>query len=413
MKKILICCFVLPLVAILASGLSLGADSSESISVHRNKVNLEVNSVRVTVDNFLYNGTTYVPIRAVAGLLGKEVGWNGYTNVASINDIRYELVQLAVLLPDKEGFTWLYDGFAEYGHQMRLDQLTDEPQRRVYSISGEVYDASSGEGTLDRNISIEYILEGNRLRQKKSEEMMLDSKYNSLTLIKTPLDAGTFWSEKVMDKSGEETLLNALITKVEVTSDNKKQYTVRHEDSNSGYYEERIIKEGIGVIAFEKLLIGVGDSPFPVNYFLHMSGGLESISLNLYFPDINAQNVFLEEREMLVLDAAVARAAVQELINGPVERGLAPSIPEGTHLLDIFILDRVCYVDFSREFIDNHSGGSAGEMMTLASIVNSLTDFDTIDRVQILVVGESDETLGSILLDRPLERMAHLIGGIS
>ena len=57
----------------------------------------------------------------------------------------------------------------------------------------------------------------------------------------------------------------------------------------------------------------------------------------------------------------------------------------------------------------NHSGGSAGETMTLASIVNYLTEFDTIDRVQVLVEGKSGETLGQILLDHPLERMADLI----
>jgi spore germination protein GerM len=231
MKKIFICCLILALVTILASSLSFGADWSEMISVHRNKVNLEVNSVRVTVDNFLYNGTTYVPIRAVAELLGKEVVWNANTNVASINDI-------------------------------------------------------------------------------------------------------------------------------------------------------------------------------------HISR-LESISLNLYFPDSNAQNVFLEKREMLVLDAAVGKAAVQGLINGPVESDLASSIPEGTRLFNIYILDKVCYVDFSREFIDNHSGGSAGEMMTLASVVNTLTDFDSIDMVQILVEGKSGETLGNIRLDRPLGRMANLIGSSS
>jgi spore germination protein GerM len=228
MKKIFICCLILALVTILASSLSFGADWSEMISVHRNKVNLEVNSVRVTVDNFSYNGTTYVPIRAVAELLGKEVFWNANTKVASINDI----------------------------------------------------------------------------------------------------DISRF----------------------------------------------------------------------------------ESISLNLYFPDRNAQNVFLEKREMLVLDAAVGKAAVQGLINGPAESDLAPSIPEGTRLLNIYILDKVCYVDFSREFIDNHSGGSAGEMMTLASIVNTLTDFDSIDMVQILVEGKSGETLGNIRLDGPLGRMANLIG---
>jgi len=213
MKKIAICCLILALAVIVTSSLSFGADSSELIKVYRNKVKLEVNSIRVDIDNFLYNGTTYVPIRAVAELLGKDVDWNAYTSVAGINDLRYEKEQISALLPEHEGYSWLYNGFAEYGHRMKLDKITDEAQKRVYSISGEVSDPSGGESTVDRNISLKYILEGNKLRQEKVEKAMLDSKYDSLTLIKTPLVSGTFWSEKVVDKSGKETLINSLIKK--------------------------------------------------------------------------------------------------------------------------------------------------------------------------------------------------------
>ncbi|NLK45021.1 MAG: hypothetical protein GX300_11590 [Tissierellia bacterium] len=58
----------------------------QTIEVIFNSVNLEVNGKKVEADNILYNGTTYVPIRAVAEMLGKEVGWNQETWTASIND---------------------------------------------------------------------------------------------------------------------------------------------------------------------------------------------------------------------------------------------------------------------------------------------------------------------------------------
>jgi hypothetical protein len=407
MKKVFICCLVL-LLAIITASLAVGSDYSEMINVYRNKVALEVNSVRVTTDNFLYNGTTYVPIRAVSELLGKDVGWNAYTNVASINEKKFEKESLARLLPDKTGYKWMYEGFAEYSHQMALDAITDEPQKRIYAISGEVGDPSGGASTKDRNINIKYSIVENQLIQEKTEQAMLDSKYDKLILIKTPLTIGTFWAETVVDKTGKATLINALIKKVELTSDNKLKYTVNYKDTNSAYYEERVIKEGAGVIAFEKLLELEGSS-FPVSYFTYLSGDLNTVQLSLYFPDNNAEYVHLEKRNVLVVDAQTARAAVTELINGPSVSGLIPPIPAGTRLLNIYIQDRTCFVDFSREFITNHSGGSAGETMTLASIVNSLTELDTIDRVQVLVEGQSGETLGQILLDRPLERMADLI----
>lgn len=407
MKRALIYCLAVIFVVITA-GLAAGNDYSEMINVHRNKVILEVNSVRVDPDNFLYNGTTYVPLRAVSELLGKDVGWNAYTNVASINEIRYKKDALSRLLPEKTGYKWIYEGFAEYSHQMVLDKVTDEPQKRIYAISGEVGDPSGGESTKDRSISIKYTIEGNRLIQEKNEQAMLDSKYDKLILIKTPLTTGTFWTEKVFDKTGKETLINALIKKTELADDNKMKYTVRYQDTNSGYYEERVFKEGAGVIAFEKLL-ELDDSSFPAGYFTYLSGDLSTVRLSLYFSDNNAEYVHLENRDVLVVDGQTARAAVEELIAGPRASGLVPSIPAGTRLLNIYIRDRTCFIDFSREFIVNHSGGSAGEMITLASIVNTLTEFDTIDRVQILVDGKSGETLGQILLDHPLERMADLI----
>ena len=49
----------------------------QKIDVIINNVSLFVNDEQVAVDNFLYKGTTYVPLRAVAEMNGMEVKWNG------------------------------------------------------------------------------------------------------------------------------------------------------------------------------------------------------------------------------------------------------------------------------------------------------------------------------------------------
>jgi len=64
----------------------MGAQVRKSIEVVYNSVNLTVNGNKIEADNILYEGTTYVPIRAVAEALGKEVGWDQATYTASIND---------------------------------------------------------------------------------------------------------------------------------------------------------------------------------------------------------------------------------------------------------------------------------------------------------------------------------------
>ncbi len=113
-------------------------------------------------------------------------------------------------------------------------------------------------------------------------------------------------------------------------------------------------------------------------------------------------------RTLDVVGMAVARASVTALIDGP-KGDFSPSIPAGTRLLNIYIQNGICFVDFSKEFITNHSGGSSGELMTLYSITNTLTEYPTIKGVQILIEGKSGSTLGNILLDRPLRRNISLI----
>lgn len=409
MKKLSVILLAILLLVVLTTRPTFSADLSALINVYRNQVNLEANGALVRADNFLYRGTTYIPIRAAAELLGKDVGWNVVTRTASINDRSYQIEALSGLLPDQTGYRWMYDGFAEYGHQMVLEKIVDEAAKRTYIISGEVGDPSGGESTRDRRISLKYVITGNRLTQEKSEAAMMDSKFDQLILMETPLVIGTFWTETAVDKNGKATKINSLIKKVELTDEGKKQYTVRYQDAGGPYFEERVIREGAGIVQFEKLL-ELADTSFPAGYALFLGGDLRQISVNLYFPDPQADKVHLEQRTILISDARTALGALQALIDGPADPVLRSSIPEGTRILSISIQNRICTVDFSQEFIDNHPGGSAGELMTLASIVNTLTDFDSIDQVQILVEGVAGKTLGQILLDRPLGRMADLIG---
>lgn len=403
MKKVWIFLVVSLMVTAFAAGfiLSAGADTSEIVRVYRNLIRVEVNGNLVTMDNFLYNNRTYVPMREVAELLGKDVRWNAYTNTAGINDLIYERDALAALLPAETGHTWIYNGFAEYGHTMTLNRIEEASNRRTYVISGEVSDSSDGESTLGRGISLNYILQGNALIQEKTAPMMLDSKFDRLTLIETPLVAGTTWTETLMDQSGRTAKIDAIIQKVEIV-DGKKQFTVRHHEVGSAYYEVRVLREGVGVLSFEKLL-QLPDSSFPVSYSLYMGGELAQVPVTLYFSTPQADGVLPETRTMLVEDGAVAKAAVMGLIWGPQTEGLKATIPEGTRLLGITIANGICTVDFSREFVDNHPGGSAGELMTLTSIIKTLQEFPTIDKVQILVEGQKGVTLGNILLDKPLD----------
>lgn len=56
----------------------------DTISVLRNDINVIVNGSEVKADNFLYNDTTYLPLRVVAEAVGKDVNYDETTNTAYI-----------------------------------------------------------------------------------------------------------------------------------------------------------------------------------------------------------------------------------------------------------------------------------------------------------------------------------------
>ncbi len=73
------------LTALLGYGVS-AAGVWDNISVLRNDINVVVNGESVTADNFLYQDTTYLPLRAVSTALGEDVEFDEQTNTAYIGE---------------------------------------------------------------------------------------------------------------------------------------------------------------------------------------------------------------------------------------------------------------------------------------------------------------------------------------
>ncbi len=104
-------------------------------------------------------------------------------------------------------------------------------------------------------------------------------------------------------------------------------------------------------------------------------------------------------------------AALAELIRGPDPAGpLSPILPPETEVLSLEVDDDgLATVDFSPH-VAEYAAGSAGETLVIAGIVNTLTEFPDVDRVQILVEGERGVSLGGhFTLDEPIERLTGMI----
>lgn len=133
------------------------------------------------------------------------------------------------------------------------------------------------------------------------------------------------------------------------------------------------------------------------------------VEVSLYFSDQNGDYLQVEKREIAMVPG-LARATVQELIAGPKTKGLLRTMPEGAKLLDINVEKGLCRVDLSKEFKDNHWGGSSGEILTVYSLVDTLTQFSSIDKVEILVEGQKVETLaGHMDLSIPVIRNTQIV----
>lgn len=58
----------------------------DNISVLKNDINVVVNGENITADNFLYQDTTYLPLRAVSEALGETVEYDEAANTAYIGE---------------------------------------------------------------------------------------------------------------------------------------------------------------------------------------------------------------------------------------------------------------------------------------------------------------------------------------
>ena len=141
------------------------------------------------------------------------------------------------------------------------------------------------------------------------------------------------------------------------------------------------------------VLLGVG-------YYVWQTK-LSSTTVTLYFASKDGMFLQAESRK---LTGDKIQEAVEALIKGPEKSYLSPTIPKEVTVLSTKVTNDLCTVNFNEKLITNHWGGSSGELLTVYSIVDTLTQFPGIKKVQILVEGRKVETLaGHLMLEESLE----------
>ena len=118
-KRIIFSALALVLCLSLAANVFAFTDTVKQLEAHFSGIKLNIDGVEITpkdangnvVEPFIVDGTTYLPVRAVAEALGKEVSWDGETRTVSLGEPK-ELAPWADLNPytNSERLTKIYDG---------------------------------------------------------------------------------------------------------------------------------------------------------------------------------------------------------------------------------------------------------------------------------------------------------------
>ena len=135
-----------------------------------------------------------------------------------------------------------------------------------------------------------------------------------------------------------------------------------------------------------------------------------TLQVTLYFSNKNADYLVKELREVETTSTmSKEMVVINELLKGPSSSELVKTIPDETKLISIETKDSICFVNFSKDFVDKHNGGSSGELMTVYSIVNSLTELPNIEYVQFLIEGQMVEVYKHLVFNEPFERYEEII----
>ncbi len=136
----------------------------------------------------------------------------------------------------------------------------------------------------------------------------------------------------------------------------------------------------------------------------------ERAELTLYFTDAKGERLFPEKREVVHnINTSVEKVILEELLSGPEQPGLEPTLDSGIKLLNVSTNENVCYLNFDTTFLNNPL--EVRDYIPVYSIVNSLSELSSVNRVQISINGSQDVKFrDSIELKAMFERNLDYIG---
>lgn len=196
--------------------------------------------------------------------------------------------------------------------------------------------------------------------------------------------------------------LDGILLSVRFDSDYNNMSTVDEVLCRAAVVRTMTQIDGIGCVSFY-----VGDAPLMdkkgniigsmnQDNFIENPGeqinSIQNTTLKLYFSSEKGDGLVEEVRKNVYYSSNISmeKLIVEQLLEGPQSSGAKRAIPEGTKLVNVSVVDGVCYVSLDATF--RNQNYQVNEAVVIYSIVNSLTELPTISKVQISINGNTAGT---------------------
>ena len=114
--------------------------------------------------------------------------------------------------------------------------------------------------------------------------------------------------------------------------------------------------------------------------------------LTLYFSNADGTALVAETRTVhYSSNISLEKLVVEQLLEGPKDSSLKATLSSETKLITISVVDGICYVNLDETV--STLNPDVNEEILLYSIVNSLTELSSVDKVQISINGSTDGKL--------------------
>ena len=133
---------------------------------------------------------------------------------------------------------------------------------------------------------------------------------------------------------------------------------------------------------------------------------------NVYFTHVGSDGQIIQSKVTRKIPASDSpmQDSLNELLKGPssaeLSKGIVNLIPKGTRLVSAAVRGNTAYINFSEDFLFN-TFGVEGYVAQLRQIVWTVTEFQNVKDVQILIEGRRLDYLGEgIYIGSPINRQS-------